>query len=131
MSARSAPSPRPRGPAGASRRRDDRGMAGGLLTVGVCLVVLVVSVAATTVVAWVAQVRHVQQAAELAALAGATAAVEGRAACDAAEGAARRNDARVAECRVTESGRAVVVQVTAEADLSRNPQIVDRSGDLA
>ena len=60
------------------RGRDERGSAGGLLTVGICLVVLVMSLAATTIVVWVAQARHAQQAAELAALAGASAAVEGR-----------------------------------------------------
>ena len=103
------------------RGRDERGSAGGLLTVGICLVVLVMSLAATTIVVWVAQARHAQQAAALAALAGASAAVEGRPACDAAGSAAERNGARVAECVVKAAGRSVVVEITVAEELSPAP----------
>lgn len=105
----------------AGTRRDERGVAGGLLTLGICLAVLVVSLAATTVVAWVGQARHAQQAADLAALAGATAAVEGRSACDAAARAAARNDARVADCAVRTAGRSVVVEIAVSEDLAPSP----------
>ncbi|MBK7822557.1 MAG: hypothetical protein IPJ61_16225 [Tessaracoccus sp.] len=102
---------RPTARRGAARCRDERGVAGGLLTLGMCLAVLVVSLTASTVVVWVGQARHAQQAADLAALAGATAAVEGGSACDAAAHAAERNDAWVANCAVKWAGRSVVVEI--------------------
>ncbi|MFT3887918.1 MAG: hypothetical protein QM713_07125 [Arachnia sp.] len=105
----------------AGRARDERGSAGGLLTLGICAAVLAVSLVVMVVVAWVSQARRAEQAAELAALAAATASVRGEAPCGAAAEAARRNGTEVAACVLRGGGKAVVVEVTIEVSLTPAP----------
>lgn len=95
----------------------ERGAAGSLLTAAACLVVTATVLASSVLVQWFLLIRHAEQAAELAALAGVTAAVEGRAPCEAAVAAAARNDAEVWACTVRGTGRRVVVQVSISVSL--------------
>ncbi len=67
--------------------------------------------------------RSAQAAADLAALAGATAAVAGSDACDAASGIAQANGAMLSDCRL--AGQVVTVAVTAAG-----PRLLDRRYDV-
>ncbi|WP_296138676.1 Rv3654c family TadE-like protein [uncultured Tessaracoccus sp.] len=98
-------------------RRDERGV-GTVLTAGIAVVMLVVASVVVLCVGWFATIRRAEQVAEFAALAGASAAVDGREACDAARAAARRNHTAVSRCVVRGTGADVVVEVGVRATLT-------------
>lgn len=79
----------------------DEAGAGTVLAIALAGVVLFVTVAVSGVVAVVGRHRIAQSAADLAALAGAAALQDGRDACANAAALARRNRARLTQCRVS------------------------------
>jgi len=83
--------------------------AGSVLAVAMLGVLVTVTLAAGGVVGVIASHRVAQTAADLAALAGAAALQEGGNACQQAALVARRNHARVRECRVQQWNVAIVV----------------------
>ena len=83
--------------------------AGTVLALAMLGVLVTVTVAAGGVVGVIGSHRAAQSAADLAALAGAAALQDGGDACQQATLVARRNHARVRECRVQEWNVAVVV----------------------
>lgn len=97
------------------RHTDERGAAGVLVTVGMCLALTVMFGMAAVFIAWFSAVRQAEQAAELSALAAASASVQGADPCRAAEVVARLNGVDVASCEVRGVGRHVVVEVSVEA----------------
>ena len=83
--------------------------AGSVLALAMLGVLVMVTLATGGVVGVVAAHRAAQTAADLAALAGAAALQDGGEACQQAALVARRNHARVRECRVEDWNVAVVV----------------------
>ncbi|SHJ22239.1 helicase/secretion neighborhood TadE-like protein [Tessaracoccus bendigoensis DSM 12906] len=100
-------------------RRDERGSAGAVLTVGIALATFAVFCVATLLIHWFAVARQAEQSAELSALAAVSAAVAGGDPCEAARQAAVRNEVLVAGCEVRGSGRAIVVEVSVRARIEQ------------
>ena len=116
-------------------RRDERGSAGAVLVVGICLSICAVFYAAVVLIHWFTVARQAEQAAELSALSAVSAAVAGDDPCRAAAETARRNEVTVAACLVRGEGRQVVVEVTVSEGvtprLAGAPALIRRTATAA
>ena len=104
------------------RRAAERGSA-TLFVLAVTGLLMFVGLGLSGVAAIVLTQRSAQAAADLSALAGASAAVSGSDACEAAAAIAEANGATLVECRL--AGPVVTVAVTAAG-----PRLIDRRYDI-